>query len=87
MVRIDVWFDSRGLPLALDEAFTQSQATLPGLLHITVHERLSYSQIPLRVTPPSRSTVVVAPSLDAAIRLTNSYNPQLCTCFHSGCDG
>jgi hypothetical protein len=86
-LRIDVWSDNSGLPRELDLTYTQAQVSPAALLHVTVQERLSYSQVPLRVTPPGRNTVVIAPSLNAAIQLAKSYNAQLSACFHSGCNG
>ncbi len=75
-LRIDVWSDHRGLPRQLDLTFTQVQATPRALLHITIQERLSYDQVPLQVTVPSRSTVVIAPNLSAALQLANRYNEE-----------
>jgi hypothetical protein len=74
-LRIDVWSDSRGLPLELDVTFTYTETSaLPAkLLTTTEHERLSYSESIPRLSVPNRQTVTVTPNLTAAEQLEKQY--------------
>jgi hypothetical protein len=74
-LRIDLWSDSRGLPLEMDITFTYEETSaLPAkLLTTTEHESLSYSESIPRLSVPNRQTVTVAPNLTAAEQLEKQY--------------
>jgi hypothetical protein len=76
-VHVEVWSDTRGLPRQLDFTFLVHQATLSAVLRASQKERLSYSTAPLKVSVPSRSTVTVAPNLNAALLLESQYRNAL----------
>ncbi len=76
-VHVEVWSDTRGLPRQLDFTFLVHQATLSAVLHASQKEQLSYSTTPLKVSVPSRDTVTVASSLNAALLLESQYRNAL----------
>jgi hypothetical protein len=76
-VHVEVWSDTRGLPRQLDFTFLVHQATLSAVLRASQKEQLSYSTAPLKVSVPSRSTVTVAPNLNAALLLESQYRNAL----------
>ena len=76
-VHVEVWSDQQGLPRQLDFTFLVHQATLSAVLRASEIQRLSYSTSPLKVTVPSRSTVTVAPNLNAALALETQYRNAL----------
>ncbi|MGD0312073.1 MAG: hypothetical protein ABSC90_06395 [Acidimicrobiales bacterium] len=77
IIRIEVWIDDRGLPRQLDTSYLERQPQLPTLLRVTNREQITYSQARLHVVVPNRNDVVVAPDLDAAIQLTNTYEREV----------
>ena len=79
---VDVWSDDQGLPRELDLTYLQTQPNLPALLHGTTREYATYSKAPLRVTVPSRNTVTVVPSLNAAVALENEYSQEIAAFIH-----
>lgn len=76
-VHVEVWSDGRGLPRQLDFTFLVHQATLSAVLRASEKEQLSYGAAPLKVTVPSRNTVTVASSLDAALLRESQYRSAL----------
>jgi hypothetical protein len=78
-VRVEVWADQQGLPRELDFTFLVHQATLPGLLHASQKERLSYGSGPLKVSVPGRRRTTIAPSLSAALLLESQYQRAVIT--------
>ena len=81
-LRIDVWSDTRGLPLEVDITFTYEETSAPPakLLTATEHESLSYSDSIPRLSVPDRQTVTVAPNLGAAEQLGKHYADALAEC-------
>jgi hypothetical protein len=76
-IRIEVWIDDRGLPRQLDTTYLEKQPDLPTLLRVANRQQVTYSQGQLHVVVPSRNDVVVAPDLEAATQLTNTYAQEV----------
>ena len=80
-VHVEVWSDQQGLPRQLDFTFLVHQATLSAVLRASEKEQLSYSTAPPKVSVPSRNTVTVASSLNAALLLQSQYRNALIVYF------
>ena len=64
-LRMEVWSDSCGLPVELDDTVDYRTPSPPTLLSETVREDLRYSEATLRIKVPLSSEVLVVPSLQA----------------------
>jgi hypothetical protein len=83
-MRIEVWSDSQGLPRELDTTYTYRQASPAALLTVTSHERLRYSDSPPRLDVPTKPSVLLAPNVNAAQQLLNTYDNEVGACFREG---
>lgn len=79
-LRMDVWSDSRGLPVQLDYTVHYRTTSPPALLSETVHEDLRYSETAPRITVPSSNEVLVVPSLQAVDQRLSTYAADIEAC-------
>jgi hypothetical protein len=76
---MDVWSDSRGLPLEVDETYLirQHQADLPTELRVSITKSFTYGSSSLRVSVPASSNVAVTADVEAAVRYEDLYENAL----------
>ena len=79
-LRMEVWSDSRGLPVELDYIVDYRTTSPPALLSETVHEDLRYSETAPRIKVPSSNEVLVVPSLQAVDQRLSTYAADIQAC-------
>ena len=77
---MEVWSDSCGLPVELDDTVDYRTPSPPTLLSETVREDLRYSEATLRIKVPLSSEVLVVPSLQAVDQCLSTYAADIEAC-------
>ena len=79
-LRMEVWSDSRGLPVELDYTVDYRTTSPPALLSETVHEDLRYSEAAPRIKVPSSDEVLVVPNLQTVDQRLSTYAADIEAC-------